>query len=71
VHGAAAIGLADLLVDVGRRTVTRGPSDIRLSKLLFELLRTLIEAAPNEHRASLPYRTSTSVPARSFSGYAA
>jgi adenylate cyclase len=39
--------LADLHVDVGRRTVTRGTSDIRLSKLSFELLRTLIEAAPN------------------------
>jgi TolB-like protein/DNA-binding winged helix-turn-helix (wHTH) protein/Tfp pilus assembly protein PilF len=39
--------LADLLVDVGRRTVTRGTSDIRLSKLSFELLRTLIGAAPN------------------------
>lgn len=39
--------LADLLVDVGRRTVTRGTSDIHLPKLSFELLRTLIEAAPN------------------------
>ncbi len=39
--------LSDLLVDVGRRTVFRGSHDIRLSKLSFELLRTLIEAAPN------------------------
>ncbi|MHB8474652.1 MAG: winged helix-turn-helix domain-containing protein [Gammaproteobacteria bacterium] len=39
--------LSDLLVDVGRRTVLRGTHDIRLSMLSFELLRTLIEAAPN------------------------
>lgn len=39
--------LADLVVDVGRRAVLRGSSEIHLSKLSFELLRTLLEAAPN------------------------
>src|ERR1700732_2597554 len=38
---------ADLIVDEGRRAVTRGTSDIRLPRLSFELLRTLVEAAPN------------------------
>ena len=38
---------ADLRVDVGRRAVTRGTSDIHLPKLSFDLLRALIEAAPN------------------------
>lgn len=37
----------DLLVDVGRRAVLRGSSEIHLSRLSFALLRTLIEAAPN------------------------
>ena len=37
---------ADLRVDVGRRAVTRGTSDIHLPKLSFDLLRALIEAAP-------------------------
>lgn len=37
----------DLVVDMGRRAVTRGGSDIPLPRLSFDLLRTLIEAAPN------------------------
>jgi TolB-like protein/DNA-binding winged helix-turn-helix (wHTH) protein/Tfp pilus assembly protein PilF len=39
--------IADLVVDVGRRTVLRGACEIHLSRLSFELLRTLLEAAPN------------------------
>jgi len=39
--------IADLVIDVGRRSVRRGAVDIHLSKLSFDLLRVLIEAAPN------------------------
>lgn len=39
--------IADLVVEVGRRAVLRGTSEIHLPKLSFELLRTLIDAAPN------------------------
>lgn len=39
--------IADLVVDVGRRSVGRGASEIHLSKLSFDVLRALIEAAPN------------------------
>ncbi len=39
--------VADLVIDVGRRSVRRGASEIHLSKLSFDVLQTLIEAAPN------------------------
>jgi len=39
--------IADLVIDVGRRSVQRGASEIHLSKLSFDVLRALIEAAPN------------------------
>ena len=37
----------DLTLDVGQRRVSRGGQPIQLSKLTFELLRALVEAAPN------------------------
>ncbi len=39
--------IADLLMDVGRLTVQRGTQPIPLPKLSFDLLRALVEAAPN------------------------
>ena len=39
--------VADLRIDVGRRSVTRGDVDIQLPKLSFDLLLTLVQAAPN------------------------
>jgi TolB-like protein/DNA-binding winged helix-turn-helix (wHTH) protein len=39
--------IADLVIDVGRRSVRRGTSQIHLSKLSFDVFRALIEAAPN------------------------
>jgi len=39
--------MADLLIDLGRRSVLRGATEIHLPKLSFDVLRTLIEAAPN------------------------
>lgn len=39
--------IGDLVVDVGRRCVTRNGNDIRLPKLSFKLLLALIHAAPN------------------------
>jgi TolB-like protein/DNA-binding winged helix-turn-helix (wHTH) protein len=39
--------LADLVVDVGRQSVTRDAVDIALPKLSFDLLLVLIRAAPN------------------------
>src|SRR5262245_56541873 len=37
----------DLTLDVGRRRVSRGSDTLPLSDLTFELLRVLVEAAPN------------------------
>ena len=37
----------DLTLDVGRRRLLRDGEPIQLSKLTFELLRVLVEAAPN------------------------
>jgi TolB-like protein/DNA-binding winged helix-turn-helix (wHTH) protein/Tfp pilus assembly protein PilF len=39
--------IADLAIDVGRRSVRRGGSEIHLSRLSFDVLRTLLDAAPN------------------------
>jgi TolB-like protein/DNA-binding winged helix-turn-helix (wHTH) protein/Tfp pilus assembly protein PilF len=39
--------VADLRIDVGRRSVARGDVDIQLPKLSFDLLLTLVHAAPN------------------------
>ena len=39
--------IADLAIDVGRRNVRRGSSEIHLSKLSFDVLLALIDAAPN------------------------
>jgi TolB-like protein/DNA-binding winged helix-turn-helix (wHTH) protein/Tfp pilus assembly protein PilF len=39
--------VADLRIDVGRRSVMRGDVDIQLPKLSFDLLLTLVQAAPN------------------------
>lgn len=38
---------ADLILDLGRRRLARGDDPIPLSKLTFELLRVLVEQAPN------------------------
>ena len=38
---------ADLTLDVGQRRLRRGDGAIPLSKLSFELLRVLVEHAPN------------------------
>jgi TolB-like protein/DNA-binding winged helix-turn-helix (wHTH) protein/Flp pilus assembly protein TadD len=45
--GLAHYRIADLAIDVGRRSVRRGDSDIHLSRLSFDVLRTLLDAAPN------------------------
>ena len=39
--------IADLAIDVGRRSVRRGGSEIHLSRLSFDVLCTLLDAAPN------------------------
>ena len=39
--------IADLVIDVGLRSVRRGTSEIYLPKLSFDLLIALLEAAPN------------------------
>jgi len=39
--------IADLAIDLGRRSVWRGGSEIHLSRLSFDVLRTLLDAAPN------------------------
>jgi TolB-like protein/DNA-binding winged helix-turn-helix (wHTH) protein/Tfp pilus assembly protein PilF len=39
--------VGDLHIDVGRRSVARGDVDIQLPKLSFDLLLTLVHAAPN------------------------
>jgi TolB-like protein/DNA-binding winged helix-turn-helix (wHTH) protein len=47
---AALVGcyrFGDLTFDVGRRRVSRGVDAVPLTKLSFELLRALVEAAPN------------------------
>ena len=38
---------ADLTLDTGQRRLWRGDQEIRLSKLSFDFLRALVEAAPN------------------------
>jgi DNA-binding winged helix-turn-helix (wHTH) protein len=38
---------ADLTLDTGQRRLWRGDEEIRLSKLSFDFLRALVEAAPN------------------------
>ena len=38
---------ADLTLDTGQRRLWRGEQEIRLSKLSFDFLRALVEAAPN------------------------
>ena len=44
---ASCYRFADLTLDAGRRCVWRGAQQIRLSNLTFELLRVLVEQAPN------------------------
>ncbi len=39
--------IADLAIDIGRRSVRRGGSEIHLSRLSFDVLRALLDAAPN------------------------
>jgi eukaryotic-like serine/threonine-protein kinase len=38
---------ADLVLDTGQRRLWRGDEEVRLSKLSFDFLRALVEAAPN------------------------
>ena len=53
---ASCYRFADLTLDPGRRCVWRGAQQIRLSNLTFELLRVLVEQAPNvvAHDALMP-----------------
>jgi TolB-like protein/DNA-binding winged helix-turn-helix (wHTH) protein/Tfp pilus assembly protein PilF len=45
--GPCVYHAADLRIDTGRRSVSRGGLEIQLPKLSFDLLLTLLEAAPN------------------------
>lgn len=47
LDGKATYRVGDLLVDLGRGQVTRDGAEIPLPKLSFNLLRALVEAAPN------------------------
>lgn len=46
-RGRAVFRVGDLIVDLGRGQVTRAGAEIPLPKLSFNLLRVLVEAAPN------------------------
>lgn len=46
-QGSQQYQVADLLIDVGRQRVTRADVEISLPKLSFDLLLTMIRAAPN------------------------
>src|SRR5580698_8418505 len=47
MNGKAIYRLDDLTIDVGRGRVSRGPDEIALPKLSFDLLVALVRAAPN------------------------
>jgi DNA-binding winged helix-turn-helix (wHTH) protein len=47
VRCALRFAIDDLVLDVGQCRLSRGPQEIRLTKLNFLLLRCLVEAAPN------------------------